>query len=96
MYNILMTSENWVEKNGPEKRLPGLSFTPKQLFWISYASTWCTKYTDKGLRNQVLTQYHSPSSFRIIGPLSNNEKFAQDFHCPLGSNMNPEKKCNVW
>lgn len=48
------------------------------------------------MRSQVLTGYHSPGEFRIVGPLSNNPDFANDFNCPVGSKMNPEKKCFVW
>ncbi|XGW10917.1 hypothetical protein V3C99_012430 [Haemonchus contortus] len=31
------------DRNETEKRLPGLEqYTPKQLFWMSYANTWCS------------------------------------------------------
>ena len=45
---------------------------------------------------QIETGAHSPGRYRILGPLSNNEDFARDFNCPVGSPMNPEKKCKVW
>ena len=57
---------------------------------------WCAIYRDEKLKNQVLTGAHSPNEFRIKGPLRNNEDFARDFKCALGSKMNPEKKCTVW
>ena len=57
---------------------------------------WCSKYRDLGLKNQILTGAHSPGMFRINGPLSNNEDFANDFNCSLGSKMNPVEKCEVW
>ena len=86
----------WVKDNGEEKYLPGHEYKPKQLFWISYAHSWCSKYRDAALRDQITTGYHSPAEFRINGPLLNNKDFAKDFNCPLGSKMNPEKKCKVW
>ena len=34
----------WIAKNGPEHQLPGLDFTPNQMFWVSAANVWCAKY----------------------------------------------------
>jgi neprilysin len=34
----------WVEKNGEEPQLPGLKYSPDQLFWIAAAQTWCSVY----------------------------------------------------
>lgn len=87
----------WVREHGEEPRLPGLQeYTPKQLFWISAATTWCSKYRPEALKVRIITGYHSPGEFRVIGPLSNREEFSKDFKCPLGSKMNPVKKCQVW
>lgn len=86
----------WVERNHPEKKLPGLPYTPQQLFWISSANTWCSKYRPEAMKLRITTGYHSPGKFRVIGPLSNMEDFSRDFNCPLGSKMNPVKKCTVW
>ena len=86
----------WVKRNGPEQKLPGLKYTPKQLFWISVANCWCTKERVEYLSSALATDEHSPARFRIIGPLSNFEDFATDFNCPLGTRMNPKHKCKVW
>ena len=74
----------------------GLSYSQRQLFWISAANVWCAKYRPKALKIRVLTGVHSPDMFRVQGPFSNMAEFARDFTCPLGSNMNPKHKCQVW
>ncbi|KAF7990435.1 hypothetical protein HCN44_000240 [Aphidius gifuensis] len=78
-----------------DKRLPGLVYTPKQLFWISYANLWCNKTTLEDIQSNIDDE-HAPIKFRIVGPLSNMPEFAKDFNCPSGSSMNPDKKCSVW
>lgn len=88
---------SWAEENGEEPRLPGLEdYSPRQMFWISAASVWCSVYRNETLSNRITTGYHSPGEFRVRGPLSNRPEFAADFGCPRGSPMNPEKKCQVW
>jgi len=89
---------SWVSRHGAEPRLPGVNYTPRQLFWVSAANVWCAKYRPKALKLRVLTGVHSPDQFRVQGPFSNMEDFSRDFNCPVGSNMNPpkENKCQVW
>lgn len=88
--------QKWIKENGSEKKLPGLSYTPLQLFWIKLAQTWCSKYRPQVLKELIVNDQHSPEEFRIRGSLSNSHEFAKDFQCPLGSKMNPVKKCSVW
>lgn len=87
----------WVKRNKEEPRLPGLtSYTPRQLFWISSAHGQCAKYQAEYLKGHIYTDTHSPTSARVILPLSNRPEFAADFSCPKGSPMNPVHKCSVW
>ncbi|KAK2162480.1 hypothetical protein NP493_1520g00051 [Ridgeia piscesae] len=44
----------------------------------------------------VKSDPHSLRKFRVIGSVSNSEEFGQAFKCPVGSKMNPAKKCAVW
>ncbi|KAH8381748.1 hypothetical protein KR093_011645, partial [Drosophila rubida] len=88
--------QRWVEKHGPEPKLPGLDYTPQQMFWISAGQTWCAKYRKESLKMRITTGVHSPSEFRVLGSLSNMKDFSKDFQCPEGSPMNPVHKCEVW
>ncbi|KAL5273947.1 Nep2 family protein [Megaselia abdita] len=86
----------WASVNGVEQKLPGLDYTPQQMFWISAAQTWCSVYRTETLKMRITTGLHSPAEFRVLGPLSNMDSFAKDFNCPVGSPMNPLHKCEVW
>ncbi|OQR66184.1 membrane metallo-endopeptidase 1-like [Tropilaelaps mercedesae] len=88
--------QRWVKHNGPESALPGLKYTPNQLFFISAANVWCAKSRPETKRLIAISGSHSPAPYRVIGPMSNMLEFAQQFNCPIGSPMNPEHKCSVW
>ncbi|XP_028391249.1 neprilysin-like [Dendronephthya gigantea] len=88
--------KRWVAKNGEEQRLPGLDYSPHQLFFVSYAQGWCSKYTLQGALNQLDNKAWPPMNLRVEGAIMNSEGFAEAFQCPQGSRMNPEKKCSVW
>ncbi|KAI5630580.1 VLP3p-5, transcript variant X2 [Venturia canescens] len=88
--------KSWVERNKPEKRLPGIDRTPEQMFWLSAANAWCAKVKREALAMDVVSEMHSPDEFRVFGPFSNMPEFANDYKCPKGSRMNPEKKCSLW
>lgn len=91
-----MAYKEWVRKNGEEPMLPGLDYTPSQLFWISLTQSWCTKYSQKHLKSLFEQANHSPEKFRILGTFSNRPEFANDFNCAEGSKMNPKNKCFIW
>ena len=95
-YHLIFIAVRWVADNQPESKIVGFPYSSKQMFWISFSQVWCFRYRDETLKSQILTGSHSPGRFRVIGSLSNNRDFAKDFNCPIGSKMNPEKKCTVW
>lgn len=70
--------------------------TNHQLFFVAYAQTYCNKRRRKALREQVLTDPHSPGEFRVRGPLSQTPEFSSAFKCKVGANYNPKKKCKLW
>jgi len=88
--------KKWASKNRPEKKLPGLKYTPEQLFWISSAQTWCAISRTEYTKLKITMGVHSPNEFRVLGPITNMHDFSFDFNCPVGTKMNPSKKCEVW
>ncbi|XP_066922489.1 endothelin-converting enzyme 2-like isoform X2 [Clytia hemisphaerica] len=92
----LQAYRNWVAIHGEEKQLPGLDLTPDQLYFLAFAQVWCTAYRESAAINQIENGVHSLSMFRVIGTLQNNEDFSKAYKCPVGSTMNPSKKCRVW
>jgi len=88
--------ERWVHRHGVEPQIPGMNFSQKQLFWISAANVWCSKYRPKAMEQRIKTGAHSPGQFRVIGPFSNSEEFHNDFGCKAGTQMNRKNKCEVW
>ncbi|XP_058790780.1 neprilysin-2-like [Phymastichus coffea] len=88
--------EEYEKTHGEESGLPALPYSPRQLFWISAASIWCEKSRPKILEHIVNIDVHSPCEFRVVGSFSNIPEFSRDFNCPVGSPMNPTKKCTVW
>ena len=78
------------KQNNKDQCLPGMKFTPQQLFWVSTASAFCSKE-----RVSVSGDEHSSNDVRINEAFSNSREFSRDFKCKPGSRMNPITKCAV-
>jgi len=74
----------------PEGTLPGLPYSTNQLLWLAGTNKACTT---PPTRHPTL---HSPKKYRINGAFSDMDEFSKDWNCPIGSKMNPVKKCQVW
>jgi putative endopeptidase len=57
-------------------------FSREQRFFIAFATMWRMNYTDEYLDLLVNVDVHSPTMFRVNGPLSNFPPFAEAFEIP--------------
>jgi len=73
-------------------------FDYKQRFFLGWAQVWHMNMTDKELRKRVATDPHSPGNYRVIGPLSNMNEFAEAFGCEAGDPMvqTDSAKAVIW
>jgi len=62
-------------------------FTYQQRFFLGWAQVWHANMKDEAIINLVKTNPHSPTRFRIIGPLSNMSEFYDAFACSKDSKM---------
>ncbi|KAK4687038.1 hypothetical protein P7C73_g3073, partial [Tremellales sp. Uapishka_1] len=87
-----------VRSNGIDEHLPGLGYTPEQMFFISFGRAWAQLIKPAAAKVRVLTDPHSPNQFRVKGTLSNSEAFHKAFGCKVGSGMRPPKseQCELW
>nr|ATN40258.1 neprilisin [Botryllus schlosseri] len=92
--------EKWRSVNGEDLKLPGLeNFSEDQLFFLNNAQIWCSLVRPQFAATAVATNSHSPGLFRVIGALSNFEKFGEAYNCKRGlDKMYPNKNdsCRVW
>ncbi|GFO40521.1 endothelin-converting enzyme 1, partial [Plakobranchus ocellatus] len=79
-----------------EQRLPGLDLNHNQIFFLSFAQTWCAQIRDTAKKSIVETGPHAPHPYRVFGSLQNTAEFAEAYNCQMGSRMNPMRKCRMW
>ena len=73
-------------------------FTANQRFFLAWAQAWRTNYRDEAMKQQVLTNPHSPGKFRCNGPLTNMPEFYAAFGIQKGDKMYKEEseRAKIW
>jgi predicted metalloendopeptidase len=86
-----------ISLHGKEAPVIG-GFTGDQRFFLGFAQIWRTKYRDAALRQQLLTDPHSPGTARAYVPLINNDAFQAAFNVQPGDKMYlpPEDRVKIW
>jgi predicted metalloendopeptidase len=73
-------------------------FTGDQRFFLGFAQIWRAKFRDEALRQQLLTNPHSPGMYRAFVPLVNNDAFDRAFAVKPGDGMYraPADRVRIW
>ncbi|CAH3194975.1 unnamed protein product, partial [Porites evermanni] len=89
--------KSWVSDHEKEGQLPDLNLSVDQLFFIGFATPWCSVYKKEAALFQLRTDEHTYDKYRVIGSLSNFERFSKAFSCSSSKEMNRgEDRCAVW
>jgi putative endopeptidase len=84
-----------VEKKGKPALIDGFDYN--QRFFLGWAQVWHTNAKDEFLINQVKTDPHSPTRYRINGPLVNMKEFHAAFSCKEGHMVAPDSlRVTIW
>jgi putative endopeptidase len=72
--------------------------TGDQRFFLAYAQVWRTAYRDAALRNQMLTDPHSPAMFRVNGVVRNVDAWYKAFNVTPDDELYlpPEERVHIW
>lgn len=85
-------------KNNPKanKKIDG--YTPEQRFFIGFAQVWKNQSRPEYIRNQVLTDPHSPAEYRVKGTLMNMQPFFDAFSITEKDKMfrKQEDRAIIW
>jgi len=83
-------------KDKPAPVLDGL--TGDQRFFLSWAQVWRSLDRDAQLRKQVTSNPHSPSKFRVNGPVRNIDAWYAAFGVKPGDQLYlaPEDRVHIW
>ncbi|SMB90713.1 Endothelin-converting enzyme 1 [Hymenobacter roseosalivarius DSM 11622] len=98
--NIAFTAlQKQLKKKYPNGDVPKYDgFTPEQRFFLSWAQIWRTNARPEYLRQQVLTDSHSPAQYRTNGPLMNMPQFYEAFGCKEDAKMvrAQNQRARIW
>ncbi len=67
------------------EKIDGL--TPMQRFFMGYSLGWLYAMRNESLKNQLMTDVHSPAKYRVNGPFSDVDEFYKAFNVKRGEKM---------
>ncbi|CAN5883470.1 hypothetical protein BH11PSE1_BH11PSE1_18170 [soil metagenome] len=72
--------------------------TGDQRFFVAFAQSWQTKTREGRLREQLLTDPHSPAEYRVNGIVRNVDAWYAAFNIKPGDKLYlpPEQRVHIW
>ena len=72
--------------------------TGDQRFFMAWAQVWRAKYRDEAIRQQMLSDPHSPPVYRVNGVVRNLDKWYEAFDIQPGDALYlpPEERIHIW
>lgn len=92
---ILLGWDAFIKTEQYKKGEKVAGLTPAQRFFLGYSLGWLYNMREEQVRNQVLTDPHSPPKYRVNGPLVNVPAFYQTFDIKKGDKMYREDSLRV-
>ena len=87
---------HYVAQHGEPPVIDGL--TGDQRFFLAFAQIWRIQTRQDALRQQVLTDPHSPAEFRVNGVVRNVDAWYRAFNVQPGDRLYlpPEERVHIW
>ncbi len=88
--------QRYQARHGRARVIGGL--TGDQRFFLAYAQAWRNQVRDDALRQQVLTDPHSPPEWRVNGVVRNVDAWYRAFNIQPGDRLYlpPEQRVHIW
>jgi endothelin-converting enzyme/putative endopeptidase len=88
--------QRYQARHGRSRTIGGL--TGDQRFFLAFAQAWRNNVRENALRQQVLTDPHSPPEFRVNGVVRNVDAWYRAFNVQPGDRLYlpPEQRVHIW
>jgi putative endopeptidase len=72
--------------------------TPLQRFFLGFGLGWLDQMREETLRRRLLSNFHAPPKWRVLGPVSNVPEFYEAFEVTAGRKMwrDVSERASVW